>query len=66
MSARESAEKENEDLRKQCASLETLSKRQEQALNKKDKLLQESQEETKEMRRVQDAIFNLSKTRGGS
>jgi len=66
MSARERAEKENEDLRKQCASLETLSKRQEQALNKKEKLLQEQQDEVKEMRRVQDAIFNLSKTRGSA
>jgi len=66
MTAREKAEKECDDLRKQCASLETLSKRQEQALNKKEKLLQESQEEVKEMRRVQDAIFNLSKTRGAS
>eukprot|EP00092_Neocalanus_flemingeri_P107418 GFUD01137871.1.p1 GENE.GFUD01137871.1~~GFUD01137871.1.p1 ORF type:complete len:824 (-),score=300.44 GFUD01137871.1:355-2826(-) len=66
MSARERAEKENDDLRKQCASLETLSKRQEQALSKKEKLLQESQEETKEMRRVQDAIFNLSKARGSA
>jgi len=66
MTSREKAEKECDDLRKQCASLETLSKRQEQALNKKEKLLQESQEEVKEMRRVQDAIFNLSKTRGAS
>eukprot|EP00090_Calanus_glacialis_P002035 TRINITY_DN11524_c0_g1_i1.p1 TRINITY_DN11524_c0_g1~~TRINITY_DN11524_c0_g1_i1.p1 ORF type:complete len:825 (+),score=377.38 TRINITY_DN11524_c0_g1_i1:53-2527(+) len=66
LSAREKAEKENEDLRKQCASLETLSKRQEQALNKKEKLLQESQAEVTEMRRVQDAIFNLSKTRGSA
>jgi len=66
MTGRERADKENEDLRKQCASLETLSKRQEQALSKKEKLLQESQEETKEMRRVQDAIFNLSKTRGSA
>lgn len=66
MTAREKAEKECDDLRKQCSSLETLSKRQEQALNKKEKLLQESQDEVKEMRRVQDAIFNLSKTRGGS
>jgi len=66
MTAREKAEKECDDLRKQCSSLETLSKRQEQALNKKEKLLQESQEEVKEMRRVQDAIFNLSKTRGAS
>jgi len=66
MTARERGDKENEDLRKQCASLETLSKRQEQALSKKEKLLQESQEEVKEMRRVQDAIFNLSKTRGSA
>jgi hypothetical protein len=43
-----------------------LSKRQEQALNKKEKLLQESQAEVTEMRRVQDAIFNLSKTRGSA
>jgi len=66
LSTRERLEKENDDLRKQCSSLETLSKRQEQALSKKEKLLQESQEEVKEMRRVQDAIFNLSKARGTS
>ena len=48
------------------SSLDSLSKRQEQALSKKEKQNQDLQEEMKELRRVQDAIFNLSKSRGGS
>jgi len=66
LTAREKAEKENEELRKKCSTLENLSKNQEKALNKKEKLLQESMEEVKQMRQVQDAIFNLSKTRGSN
>merc|ERR1719481_1665904 len=66
MTAREKLEKECDDLRKQCSSLETLSKRQEQAISKKEKQLQEQTEEIQEMKRIQDAIFNLSKNRGQS
>jgi len=66
LTAREKAEKENEELRKKCSTLENLSKNQEKALSKKEKLLQDSQEEVKEMRKVQDAIFNLSKLRGSN
>merc|ERR1712098_604514 len=67
MSARERLEKETDDLKRQCSSLETLTKRQEQALSKKEKQLQDQTEEMKEMKKIQDAIFNLSsKTRGQS
>ena len=56
-----------DDYKKQCSSLETLTKRQEQALNKKEKQLSDQNEEIKEMKRIQDAIFNLSnKSRGQS
>ena len=56
-----------DDFKKQCSSLETLTKRQEQALNKKEKQLSDQNEEIKEMKRIQDAIFNLSnKSRGQS
>jgi len=67
MSARERLEKETDDLKRQCSSLETLTKRQEQALSKKEKQLQDQTEEMKEMKKIQDAIFNLSsKTRNQS
>ena len=35
-------------------------------MTKKEKQLQESQDEVKEMKKIQDAIFNLSKTRNTS
>ena len=60
---KEIKDKENEELRGQCASLETLTKRLEQALAKKEKQLKESEDELKEVRRIQDQIFNLSKSR---
>lgn len=66
MEAREKAEKEGDQLRKQCSSLETLTKRQEQALGKKDKQLMEQQEECKEMKKIQDAIFNLSRAKASN
>jgi len=66
LSAREKVERENEDLKKQCAQLQTLSKSQEQALAKKEKQLQENVEEIKDLRKLQETIFNLSKTRSGS
>ena len=43
-----------------------MTDRQEQVLSKKEKQIQEQSEEIKDMKRVQDAIFNLSKTRNGS
>jgi hypothetical protein len=48
-------------LTKEVASLQSLSKRQEQALAKKDKQLQDNTEEINEMRRIHEQIFNLSK-----
>eukprot|EP00095_Tigriopus_kingsejongensis_P012541 snap_masked-scaffold262_size232883-processed-gene-1.8 protein:Tk12541 transcript:snap_masked-scaffold262_size232883-processed-gene-1.8-mRNA-1 annotation:"protein cip2a" len=58
---------ELETLKKECASLQTLTKRQEQALAKKDKLLADQHDELHEVRRIQEQIFNLSnKTRNGS
>ena len=58
---------QTDDLKRQCSSLETLTKRQEQALSKKEKQLQDQTEEMKEMKKIQDAIFNLSsKTRNQS
>merc|ERR550519_2036147 len=66
MEARERAEKEGDQLRKQCSSLETLTKRQEQALAKKEKQLMEQQEECKEMKKIQDAIFNLSRAKASN
>ena len=53
-------------MRKQCSNLKTLTERQEQVLSKKEKQLQDQGEEIKDLKKVQDAIFNLSKTRGGS
>ena len=55
-----------EDLKKQCSSLKTLTERQEQVLSKKEKQIQEQNEDIKDLKRVQDAIFNLSKNRNGS
>ena len=57
---------QSDDLRKQCSNLKTLTERQEQVLSKKEKQLQDQGEEIKDLKKVQDAIFNLSKTRGGS
>ena len=61
MTEREKLEKEVDRLTKEVASLQSLTKRQEQALAKKDKMLQENGEELNEMRRIHEQIFNLSK-----
>jgi len=65
-SAREKAEKEGEDLNKQCQQLRALSKSQEAALGKKEKAIQENEAEIKDLRKLQETIFNLSKVRSGS
>jgi len=64
--AREKAEKEGEDLNKQCQQLRALSKSQEAALGKKEKAIQENEAEIKDLRKLQETIFNLSKVRSGS
>ncbi len=63
---REKLEKEVEKLSRELTSLQSLTKGQEQALAKKDKQLQDNQEELGELRRIHEQIFNLSKLRGGS
>jgi len=64
--AREKAEKEGEDLTKQCQQLQALSNSQAKALAKKEKAIQESDAEIKDLRKLQETIFNLSKVRSGS
>lgn len=61
---REKLEKEVEKLNREMSSLQSLTKGQEQALAKKDKQLQDNQEELGELRRIHEQIFNLSKLRG--
>ena len=61
MTEREKLEKEVDRLTKEVSSLQSLSKRQEQALAKKDKQLQDNAEELNDMRRIHEQIFNLSK-----
>lgn len=58
---REVVEKKNEKLEKRELSLGTLTRNQEEALNKKEKLLQDAQRELHELKTIRDAIFNLSK-----
>ena len=58
---REVVEKKNEKLEKRELSLGTLARNQEEALNKKEKLLQDAQRELHELKTIRDAIFNLSK-----
>ena len=79
--AREKAEKEvivvallspshhqfqGEDLTKQCQQLQALSNSQAKALAKKEKAIQDSDAEIKDLRKLQETIFNLSKVRSGS
>jgi len=67
MTQREKAEKEGEELRKQVATMNQLSKRQEHLLSKKDKELTTTKEELNKMQTIHDQIFNLStKARGAS
>lgn len=58
---RQRSEKELENLRKDYASLQALTKRQEQAIAKKEKQLMEQTEEIESIRKIQDQIFNLSR-----
>ena len=46
--------------------METLTKRQEQALAKKEKQLMDQQVECQEMKKIQDAIFNLSRAKASN
>ena len=57
---------QGEDLNKQCQQLRALSKSQEAALGKKEKAIQENEVEIKDLRKLQETIFNLSKVRSGS
>jgi len=67
MTQREKAEREGEELRKQVATMNQLSKRQEHLLSKKDKELTTTKEELNKMQAIHDQIFNLStKARGTS
>ena len=55
-----------EDLKKECAQMKTLTKSQEQALAKKEKMIHENEDEIKDLRKLQETIFNLSKVRSNS
>lgn len=50
-----------DNVRKELSNLHTLSNRQQQVIAKKEKQLQEKQDELHEYKRVQEQIFNLSK-----
>jgi hypothetical protein len=50
-----------ESVKKELTSLKQLTKRQEQAIQKKEKQLQEQSDEMNSLKTVQEAIFNLSK-----
>ena len=53
--------KELDTARQELISLKQLTKRQEQALTKKDKQIQEQTEEISSFKTIQEQIFNLSK-----
>ena len=61
LSKRERVDGEAEALRREVAQLQALTKRQEAAIAKKDKTLQEQASELAETKKIQEAIFNLSK-----
>ena len=61
MTEREKLEKEVDRLSKEVVSLQSLSKRQEQALTKKDKQLQENSEELNQLRSIHEQIEMLTK-----
>ena len=65
MAQREKLQSELDTLKKEHSGLQTLSKRQEQALAKKEKQLQDQMDELAECRKIQEQIFNLSKFRNG-
>lgn len=60
-SARDRLQAELESVRKECSSLQTLTKRQEQALAKKEKQLHDQTEDLEKYKQIQEQIFNLSK-----
>ena len=60
---REKAQAELESSRKDHALLQSLTKRQEQALVKKEKTIQDLTEEVQALKTLQEQIFNLSKMR---
>ncbi len=66
MSRREKLQAELESLKKECSLHQQVIRRQEQALAKKDKQLQEQTDELDQMRKVQEQIFNLSKMKSSS
>lgn len=55
-----------EDLKKECAQMKTLTKSQEQALAKKENMMHENEDEIKDLRKLQETMFNLSKVRSNS
>lgn len=59
---KETLEKENEGLKKEINSLQTLNKRLETTLNKKEKQYNEVQEKLSTFKQIQAQIFSLSKT----
>ncbi len=66
LTARERLEQELESARKEYGLLQSVNRRQEQALAKRDKQLAEQAEELEQARRIQEQIFNLSKLKGAS
>ncbi len=61
MGRRERLESELESIRKEHSLLQQVNRRQEQALAKKDKQLQDQTDELDQVRQIQEQIFNLSK-----
>lgn len=61
LAKRDKMEAELEALRKEAVNLQSLTKSQQQALIKKDKMLQEQSQELEQVRKIQEQIFNLSK-----
>ncbi len=61
-SRRERTESELDAARKEIASLQALTKRQEQALAKKEKQLTDQTQEMAQLRKIHDQIFSLSKS----
>ena len=58
---KEKQAKELDTIRQELGSLKQLTKRQEQALTKKEKQIQEQAEEINSFKTIQEQIFNLSK-----
>lgn len=66
LTRRERTEAELEAARKECGLLQSVNRRQEQALAKKEKQLSEQTDELEQCRKIQEQIFNLSKLRNGN